>query len=247
MNLSGKIALVTGASRGIGRAIAEELILAGAIVAGTATSAEGAQKITENLSAKSAQSRGYELNVNEHEKIDDLLSRIKNDLGEAPSILVNNAAITKDNLLLRMKDEEWDDVISTNLSSIFHLTKVCIRSMMKARWGRIINIGSVVAFSGNPGQVNYCAAKAGVIGFTKAIALEMASRGITANVIAPGFIETEMTQVLAEDWRQQLLQKIPMGRMGMPEDIAKAVKFLASDDAAYITGQTLHVNGGMYL
>lgn len=247
MNLRAKVALVTGASRGIGRAIAEELLNAGVVVAGTATTEAGAQKITEHLSAINTHSRGYALNVNDHHNIDDLLARIKNELGESPAILVNNAAITKDNLLLRMKDEEWNDVISTNLTSIFHLTKACIRAMMKARWGRIINIGSIVAYSGNPGQVNYCAAKAGVIGFTKATALELASRGITSNVIAPGFIETEMTEVLSEDWRQQLLSKVPMGRMGLPADIAKAVKFLASDDAAYITGQTLHVNGGMYL
>lgn len=247
MNLTGKIALVTGASRGIGRAIAEELANAGVLVAGTATTEAGAQKITENLSSINAQSRGYVLNVNDVKSIDDFLQTIKNELGESPSILVNNAAITKDNLLLRMKDEEWDDVLSTNLTSIFHLSKACIRAMMKARWGRIISIGSIVAYSGNPGQVNYCAAKAGVLGFTKAIALELASRGITANVIAPGFIETEMTEVLAEDWRQQLLSRVPMGRMGLPVDIAKAVKFLASDDASYITGQTLHVNGGMYL
>lgn len=247
MNLTGKVALVTGASRGIGRAIAEELLNAGALVAGTATTEAGAQKISEHLSAINTHSRGYALNVNDHHNIDELLQRIKNELGESPAILVNNAAITKDNLLLRMKDEEWNDVISTNLTSIFHLTKACIRAMMKARWGRIINIGSIVAYSGNPGQVNYCAAKAGVVGFTKATALELASRGITSNVIAPGFIETEMTEVLADDWRQQLLSKVPMGRMGLPTDIAKAVKFLASDDAAYITGQTLHVNGGMYL
>lgn len=247
MNLSGKVALVTGASRGIGRSIAEELLNAGAIVAGTATTESGAQKITEHLSSINNHSRGYVLNVNDHQKIDDLLLQIKNELGESPSIVVNNAAITKDNLLLRMKDDEWNDVISTNLTSIFHLTKACIRAMMKARWGRIINIGSIVAYSGNPGQVNYCAAKAGVVGFTKAIALELASRGITANVIAPGFIETEMTEVLTEDWRQQLLSKVPMGRMGSPTDIAKAVKFLASEEASYITGQTLHVNGGMYL
>lgn len=247
MILSGKIALVTGASRGIGRAIAEVLAKAGATVAGTATSEASAEKITQYLAEIDSNAKGYALNVNDHEAISERLKQITDDLGAAPSILVNNAAITRDNLLMRMKEDEWNDVINTNLTGLFHLTKSCIRPMMKARWGRIINIGSVVGQSGNPGQANYCAAKAGVEGFTRSVAIELANRGITANVVAPGFIDTEMTQVLAEDWREQLLSRIPMGRMGQPEDIANTVKFLASDEASYITGQTLHVNGGMYL
>lgn len=247
MSLEGKIALVTGASRGIGRAIAEVLAKAGATVAGTATTDSGAEKITQHLSEVGAKSKGFALNVNDHEAIAEKLKQITEDLGGAPNILVNNAAITKDNLLMRMKEEEWNDVINTNLTGLFHLTKACIRPMMKVRWGRIISIGSVVGQAGNPGQANYCAAKAGVEGFTRSVAIELANRGITANVVAPGFIDTEMTQVLSEDWRAQLLSRIPMGRMGDPTEIANTVKFLASDDASYITGQTIHVNGGMYL
>ena len=244
MNLSGKIALVTGASRGIGRAIADVLAKAGATVVGTATSEAGAEKITQHLAGNG---KGFALNVNDHETISETIKQITADMGGAPNILVNNAAITRDNLLMRMKDEEWNDVINTNLTGLFHLTKACIRPMMKARWGRIISIGSVVGQAGNPGQANYCAAKAGVEGFTRSVAIELANRGITANVVAPGFIDTEMTQVLSEDWREQLLSRIPMGRMGDPAEIANAVKFLASDEASYITGQTLHVNGGMYV
>ncbi|WP_257797600.1 3-oxoacyl-ACP reductase FabG [Aggregatibacter actinomycetemcomitans] len=241
--MQGKIALVTGATRGIGRAVAEELASKGAFVIGTATSEKGAETISAYLGEKG---RGLVLNVADQASIEGVLERIKKEFGDI-DILVNNAGITRDNLLMRMKDEEWFDILQTNLSSVYHISKAMLRSMMKKRFGRIINIGSVVGSSGNPGQSNYCAAKAGLVGFSKALAKEVASRGITVNVVAPGFIATDMTEVLSEELKNNLLTQIPAGRLGEPKDIAKAVAFLASDDAAYINGITLHVNGGMYM
>ena len=241
--MQGKIALVTGATRGIGRAVAEELALKGAFVIGTATSEKGAESISAYLGEEG---RGLVLNVADQASIEGVLERIKKEFGDI-DILVNNAGITRDNLLMRMKDEEWFDILQTNLSSVYHLSKAMLRSMMKKRFGRIINIGSVVGSSGNPGQSNYCAAKAGLIGFSKALAKEVASRGITVNVVAPGFVATDMTEVLSEELKNTLLSQIPAGSLGEPKDIAKAVAFLASDDAAYINGTTLHVNGGMYM
>ena len=246
MSLENEIALVTGASRGIGRSIAEELGKAGATVVGTATSPSGAENITAYLTEQGIKGQGMVLNVAEQASIDEVLKQIGSDYG-APTILVNNAGITKDNLLMRMKDEEWDDVINTNLSSIYRLSKACMRGMMKARKGRIVNIASVVGFSGNPGQTNYCAAKAGMIGFTKSMAREVASRGITVNAVAPGFIDTDMTKELPEAHKEGLLKSIPAAKLGAPEDIAAAVGFLASPKAGYITGETIHVNGGMYM
>ena len=241
--MQGKIALVTGATRGIGRAVAEELASKGAFVIGTATSEKGAESISAYLGEKG---RGLILNVADQASIDAVLEYIKQEFGDI-DILVNNAGITRDNLLMRMKDEEWFDILQTNLSSVYHLSKAMLRTMMKKRFGRIINIGSVVGSMGNAGQTNYCAAKAGLIGFSKALAKEVASRGITVNVVAPGFIATDMTEVLSEELKNNLLTQIPAGRLGEPKDIAKAVAFLASDDAAYINGTTLHVNGGMYM
>ena len=241
--MQGKIALVTGATRGIGRAVAEELALKGAFVIGTATSEKGAESISAYLGEEG---RGLVLNVADQASIDAVLEYIKQEFGDI-DILVNNAGITRDNLLMRMKDEEWFDILQTNLSSVYHLSKAMLRTMMKKRFGRIINIGSVVGSMGNAGQTNYCAAKAGLIGFSKALAKEVASRGITVNVVAPGFIATDMTEVLSEELKNNLLTQIPAGRLGEPKDIAKAVAFLASDDAAYINGTTLHVNGGMYM
>lgn len=241
--MQGKIALVTGATRGIGRAVAEELASRGAFVIGTATSEKGAESISAYLGEKG---RGLVLNVADQASIDAVLEYIKQEFGDI-DILVNNAGITRDNLLMRMKDEEWFDILQTNLSSVYHLSKAMLRTMMKKRFGRIINIGSVVGSMGNAGQTNYCAAKAGLIGFSKALAKEVASRGITVNVVAPGFIATDMTEVLSEELKNNLLTQIPAGRLGEPKDIAKAVAFLASDDAAYINGTTLHVNGGMYM
>lgn len=241
--MQGKIALVTGATRGIGRAIAEELTSKGAFVIGTATSEKGAQSISDYLGANG---KGMVLNVADLASIESVLAQIKTEFGDI-DILVNNAGITRDNLLMRMKDEEWFDILQTNLTPIYYLSKAVLRTMMKKRAGRIINIGSVVGSSGNPGQTNYCAAKAGVIGFTKALSKEVASRNITVNVVAPGFIATDMTEVLSQDQKEAILANVPAGRLGEPKDIAKAVAFLASDDASYITGITLHVNGGMYL
>lgn len=245
-NLDGKVALVTGASRGIGQAIAAALGRNGAIVYGTATTAEGAAKITANFAQHGINGQGLVLNVNEADAAERLLADIS-ALGAAPSILVNNAAITRDNLLLRMKDEEWDAVISTNLSAVYRLTKVFVKPMIKAREGRIISITSVVGAMGNAGQANYAAAKAGLIGFSKALALELASRNITVNTVAPGFIDTDMTRDLPEAHKAALLDKIPLNRLGQPDEIAAAAVFLASPMAGYITGQTLHVNGGMYM
>ena len=241
--MQGKIALVTGATRGIGRAVAEELVSKGAFVIGTATSEKGAESISAYLGEKG---KGLVLNVADQASIDVVLEQIKQEFGDI-DILVNNAGITRDNLLMRMKDEEWFDIMQTNLTSVFHLSKAMLRSMMKKRFGRIITIGSVVGSMGNPGQSNYCAAKAGLIGFSKGLAKEVASRGITVNVVAPGFIATDMTEVLTEEQKAGILGNVPAGRLGEPKDIAKAVAFLASDDAAYITGTTLHVNGGLYM
>ena len=241
--MQGKIALVTGATRGIGRAVAEELVSKGAFVIGTATSEKGAERISAYLGEKG---KGLVLNVADQASIDAVLEQIKQEFGDI-DILVNNAGITRDNLLMRMKDEEWFDILQTNLSSVYHLSKAMLRTMMKKRFGRIINIGSVVGSMGNAGQTNYCAAKAGLIGFSKALAKEVASRGITVNVVAPGFIATDMTDVLSEELKNNLLTQIPTGRLGEPKDIAKAVAFLASEDASYINGTTLHVNGGMYM
>lgn len=244
--LTNKIALVTGASRGIGKAIAITLANAGATVIGTATSSAGAEEISRYLKEINAQGTGMSLDVQGTASIHTLVAEITEKYG-SPNILINNAAITRDNLFIRMKDEEWNDIINVNLTAAYQLNKACIKSMMKARWGRIVTIGSIVGSTGNPGQANYCAAKAGVIGMTKSIALELATRGITANVVAPGFIDTDMTKNLSDEQRQGLLKQIPMGAIGQPDDIANAVLFLVSEKASYITGQTLHVNGGMYL
>ncbi|MGL1135349.1 3-oxoacyl-ACP reductase FabG [Vibrio parahaemolyticus] len=243
MNLEGKIALVTGASRGIGRAIAELLVERGASVIGTATSESGAAAISEYLGENG---KGLALNVTDVESIEATLKTINDEFG-AIDILVNNAGITRDNLLMRMKDDEWNDIINTNLTPIYRMSKAVLRGMMKKRAGRIINVGSVVGTMGNAGQTNYAAAKAGVIGFTKSMAREVASRGVTVNTVAPGFIETDMTKALNDDQRAATLANVPAGRLGDPREIASAVVFLASPEAAYITGETLHVNGGMYM
>ena len=244
--LQGQIALVTGATRGIGKAVAAALGEAGATVIGTATSEAGAASITEALSAANIKGRGAMLDVNNADAVAQLLAAIEGEHG-AVSILVNNAGITQDNLAMRMKDEEWDAVIDTNLKAVFRLSRGVLRGMMKARAGRIINITSVVGASGNPGQINYSAAKAGVAGMTRSLAREIGSRGITVNCIAPGFIDTDMTKALPDAQREALLTQIPLGRLGRPEDIAAAVVYLASPGAAYVTGTTLHVNGGMYM
>lgn len=246
MTLENEVALITGASRGIGKAIAMELGKQGATVIGTATSQKGADQISAYLGESNINGSGMELDVTKPEMIAPCLSDITEKYS-APSILVNNAGITRDNLLMRMKDEEWDSIIDTNLSSIFRLSKACLRSMMKARKGRIISITSIVGVTGNPGQTNYSAAKAGIIGFSKSLAREIASRGVTVNTVAPGFIDTDMTRALSEDQIKALTGQIPAGRLGNPEDIAHAVAFLSSPQAAYITGQTMHVNGGMFM
>ncbi|MGI2260763.1 3-oxoacyl-ACP reductase FabG [Shewanella sp. GXUN23E] len=243
LDLTGKVALVTGASRGIGKAIATTLAQAGATVVGTATSEKGAAAISEYLGE---QGFGLVLNVTCSDSVAQMYADIKARAGDV-DILVNNAGITKDNLFMRMKDEEWTDIIDTNLTSLFRLSKPVMRSMMKKRFGRIINIGSVVGSMGNPGQVNYCAAKAGLVGFTKSLAKEVASRQITVNAIAPGFIQTDMTDELTAEQQQAIMSQVPMERLGQAQEIANAVVFLASDTAAYITGETLHVNGGMYM
>jgi 3-oxoacyl-[acyl-carrier protein] reductase len=241
-----KIALVTGASRGIGNGIALALGREGAIVIGTATTPEGADKISQLFKEANIRGQGMVLNVTAPTAIEALIAAIKQQYGVI-TILVNNAAITKDNLFLRMKEDEWAQVIDTNLNSVYRVTKACMRDMLKARWGRIINIGSVVGSTGNPGQANYVAAKAGVVGLGKALALEVGSRDITVNTVAPGFISTDMTNALTEEQRNAIFERIPMQRLGTVEDIAGAVLFLASPAASYITGQTLHVNGGMYM
>ena len=246
MPLSNEIALVTGASRGIGRAIAEVLGRRGATVIGTATSAGGADGISEALSAAGITGTGRVLNVTDPDSIAELLKNLQDEFG-APTVLVNNAGITRDNLMMRMKDEEWNEVIETNLTSAFRMSKACLRGMMKARHGRIIMISSVIGATGNPGQANYAATKAGVIGFAKSLAREIGSRGITVNAVAPGFIDTDMTRALPDEQREALLGQIALGRLGSVADIANAVAFLASPDATYITGETIHVNGGMYM
>jgi 3-oxoacyl-[acyl-carrier protein] reductase len=241
-----KIALVTGASRGIGAAIALKLARQGTTVIGTATSAQGAAAISTALTSAGLHGSGVAMNVNDAAQIDQVLEHIASEFGDV-AILVNNAAITRDNLLLRMKEEEWDDILSTNLKSVYRLSKQVLRSMMKARFGRIINITSVVGATGNAGQVNYAAAKAGVVGFSKSLAREVGSRNITVNCIAPGFIDTDMTRTLPDAQRSAMIGQIPLGRLGTPDDVAAAVAFLATPEASYITGCTLHVNGGMYM
>ena len=243
MSFEGKIVLVTGASRGIGRATAESFVARGAKVIGTATSESGAQAISQYLGESG---KGFMLDVVDAQSIDSVLKLIREEFGEI-DILVNNAGITRDNLLMRMKDDEWQDILDTNLTSVFRLSKAVMRAMMKKRFGRIITIGSVVGTMGNAGQANYAAAKAGLIGFSKSLAREVASRGITVNVVAPGFIETDMTRALTEDQRAGILAQVPASRLGDVKEIASAVAFLASDEAGYITGETLHVNGGMYM
>ncbi|MGH8494051.1 MAG: 3-oxoacyl-ACP reductase FabG [Moraxellaceae bacterium] len=246
MSIAGKVALVTGASRGIGKAIALELARRGAVVVGTATTEAGAESITAYLKEAGNEGRGFALNVADAASIEVALAAITSTVG-TPLILVNNAGITKDNLMLRMKDDEWDGVINTNLTSIYRMSKACLKGMTKERWGRIISISSVVGSMGNAGQANYAAAKAGLEGFSRALAREIGSRNITVNAVAPGFIATDMTHVLPEEQKEKLLGSIPAGRLGQPEEIAAAVGFLASAEAAYITGVTLHVNGGMYM
>jgi 3-oxoacyl-[acyl-carrier protein] reductase len=244
--LENDVALVTGASRGIGHAIALALGAAGAQVIGTATSAEGAAKFSAALASHGYRGRGAVLDAGSAASIDALLGEL-DEAGESPTILINNAAITRDTLLLRMKPEDWDAVIATNLTAVFRITKACVRRMMKERRGRIVNLTSVVGLTGNPGQANYAAAKAGLLGFTKSLAKELASRGITVNAVAPGFIDTDMTRGLSEEQRAALLGQIPLGRLGTPEDVAAAVAYLVSPQASYVTGETLHVNGGMYM
>ncbi len=246
MSMENEIALVTGASRGIGQAIALNLGRRGALVIGTATSEKGAQNITDYLQDNAIKGQGMVLNVTQQSSIDALFAAMKEHYS-MPSILVNNAGITRDNLMMRMKDEEWDDIIQTNLTSVFKISRACLRAMMKARSGRIITIASVVGLTGNPGQANYAAAKAGIFGFTKSLAREIGSRGVTVNAVAPGFIDTDMTRGLPEEAKKALLQQIPLNRLGNVDEIASAVGFLASQEASYITGETINVNGGMYM
>ncbi len=238
-----QVALVTGASRGIGRAIAERLAGDGFFVVGTATTDNGAQAISAYLGENG---KGLKLDVADAESVAEVTKTVNDEFG-TPVVLINNAGITRDNLLMRMKDEEWDSIISTNLTSVYRMSKAVLRGMMKAKTGRIINISSVVGATGNAGQANYAAAKAGIVGFTKSMAKEVGSRNITVNTVAPGFIDTDMTKELSDDVRQSLLSAIPLGRLGEPEEVAHAVSFLASPHAGYITGETLHVNGGMYM
>ena len=245
MSFTDKVALVTGASRGIGAEIARQFAQAGAMVIGTATTDSGAEKIEKALQTY-GKGHGLKLNVTSTQDIDMAFKWMKDNTG-APDIVVNNAGITKDNLMMRLSEEDWMDVIQTNLNSVFAISKASIRHMMKKRWGRIINIGSVVGSSGNPGQANYCASKAGMIGFSKSLANEIASRNITVNVVAPGFIQTDMTDQLTEEQKQAIINQVPAQSLGEPKDIAAATLFLASDGARYMTGQTLHVNGGMYM
>lgn len=244
--LNEQTALVTGASRGLGQAIAKRLGQAGARVVGTATTTDGARRIGEDFAAAGLRGEGVELDVGDDESVARLQAFLQgNDC--SPAILVNNAGIARDNLMLRMKQQEWDAVINTNLSAVYRLSKLCLRSMIKARYGRIVNIGSVVALSGNPGQANYAAAKAGMIGFTRALAKEVGSRGVTVNCVAPGFIQTDMTQALGEEQRRKLLEQVPLGRFGLAEEVAGVVEFMVSAAAGYITGEVINVNGGMYM
>lgn len=244
--IDGKVALVTGATRGIGKAIAQRLASAGAIVVGTATSEAGAASISAYLKEMGAKGEGVVLNVTQPDTIESVVDSVTKQFG-TPLILVNNAGITRDNLMLRMKAQEWDDVVDTNLTSVFRLTKACLKGMTRARWGRIISIGSIVGAMGNAGQANYAAAKAGLEGFSRALAKEVGSRNITVNTVAPGFIDTDMTKDLPEASKEVMLSQIPAGRLGLPEEIAAAVAYLASGEAAYVTGATLPVNGGMYM
>ncbi len=246
MKLENEIALISGASRGIGKATALELGKDGAVVIGTATSASGAAAISKYLDEHGIKGKGVILNVTSQESIDSVIEQVTTEFGTV-SILVNNAGITRDNLLMRMKDEEWSDIIDTNLGSVFRMSKACLRGMMKARKGRIISVASVVGETGNAGQANYAAAKAGIFGFTKSMAREVASRNITVNAVAPGFIDTDMTRVLPDEQKEALLNQIPLNRLGKAEEIAAAIAFLASPAAGYITGFTLDVNGGMYM
>lgn len=241
-----KIALVTGASRGIGAAIAEKLGRAGFVVVGTATSVNGAAQIDERLKAAAIRGRGMVLDVTDADSVAQLMANVTEEFGTI-TVLVNNAGITKDNLLMRMSDEEWFDVINTNLSAVYRLSKACLRGMLKARWGRIVNISSIVGAMGNAGQTNYSATKAGVMGFTRSLAKEIGSRNITVNAVAPGFIDTDMTRALPEEQRQALVSGIALARLGQPDEIASVVEFLCSDGAAYVTGETIHVNGGLYM
>lgn len=246
MSLEGKIALVTGATRGIGKAIARALAEQGAQVVGTATSAAGAESISDDFKSAGLNGFGIVMDVSDPESIEQGLKQISEQAGVL-AILVNNAGITRDNLLMRLKDDDWSAVIETNLASVYRTSKAVLRGMAKARWGRIINISSVVAGMGNAGQSNYCAAKAGVEGFTRSLAKEMSNRGITANCVAPGFIDTDMTKKLSDKQREAMKEVIPAGRLGEPEEVAAVVAFLASDVAGYVTGETIHVNGGMYM
>lgn len=246
INMEGQVVLVTGASRGIGRAIAESLGKAGALIVGTATTDKGAQAITDYFAEQDISGEGMTLDVADSDSVSAAIKAITKEHG-AIQVLVNNAGITRDNLLMRMKDDEWDSIINTNLSSVFRTSKACLRGMMKARKGRIISISSVVGSSGNAGQTNYAAAKAGLVGFSKSLAREIGSRGVTVNVVAPGFIDTDMTRALPDEQRDALQKEIPLKRLGSAEEIANAVLFLASDMGAYITGETIHVNGGMYM
>jgi 3-oxoacyl-[acyl-carrier protein] reductase len=244
--LQGRVALVTGATRGIGRAIALELAKCGAAVIGTATSEAGAEAIAAALARSGAKCGGRVLNVREPDQCDALVEAVQKEFGDI-LVLVNNAAVVRDNLALRMKDAEWDEVIETDLRAVFRLSRAVLRGMMKARWGRIVNITSVVGAAGNPGQANYAAAKAGVVGMTKSLARELGSRNITVNCVAPGFIDTDMTRALSDEQRAALLRQIPLGKLGQPEDVAAAVAYLASPSGGYVTGSVLHVNGGMYM
>ena len=246
MSIAGKIAVVSGASRGIGKAIALELARRGAVVIGTATSEQGAAAITQYLQDAGAQGQGLALDVSSDSAVEAFSKLVQQQHGSV-EILVNNAGITRDNLMLRMKDDEWQAVINTNLTSVFRMSRAFLRGMTKARWGRIINISSVVGSSGNAGQANYAAAKAGMEGFARSLAMEIGSRGITVNCVAPGFIDTDMTRELGEETAQALMAKIPLGRYGQPQEIAAVVGFLASAEAGYVTGETIHANGGMYM
>ncbi len=244
-NYKDKVVLITGASRGIGKAIATKFAEQGAFVIGTATSDKNAEQISKYLEANQFSGTGLVLNIADKSSVEEFAEKLKEF--DTPNILINNAGITRDNLLMRMKDDEWEDVINTNLTGMYRITKLCLRAMMKARYGRIINITSVVALTGNPGQTNYSATKAGMIGFTRSLASEIGSRGITVNAVAPGFIDTDMTNELTDDVKEAILKQITLGRLGQAEEVAAVVEFLASDNAAYVTGQTLSVNGGMYM